>query len=111
LSSRRAEAGTASLFINSAGVPNTLDFTVVNDGSGLTLAVGTSCSVSITFSPTLAGARSAQLIVTDNAPNSPGGVCDIGAGSNVFVNNFFTTTFQANGGTPRTAGRGRSRPA
>jgi hypothetical protein len=123
--------GTASLFINSAAVPNTLDFTVVSDGcSGLTLAVGTSCSVSITFSPTSAGTRSAQLVVTDNAPNSPqtapltgtgttpggttapgvtintqfmtcsGGICDIGAGSNVFVNNFFTTTFLANGGTP-----------
>jgi hypothetical protein len=26
-------------------------------------------------------------------------VCDIGAGRNVFVNNFFTTTFTANGGT------------
>jgi hypothetical protein len=67
-------------------------------------------------------------VVTDNAPNSPqtaaltgtgttpagqeppllaidtqfmtcaNGVCDIGAGSNVFVNNFFTTTFLASGG-------------
>jgi putative Ig domain-containing protein/ASPM-SPD-2-Hydin domain-containing protein len=122
--------GTASLFINSAAVPNTLDFTVVADGcSGLTLAVGTSCSVSITFSPTAAGTRSAAFTVTDNAPNSPqtapltgtgttpagttapglaidtqfmtctGGTCDIGAGSNVFVNNFFTTSFSATGGT------------
>jgi hypothetical protein len=91
---------------------------------------GTSCTVSITFSPTLAGTRSAQLVVTDNAPNSPetapltgtgttpagttapalaidtqfftctNGVCDVGAGHNVFVNNFFTTTFGAKGGTP-----------
>jgi len=122
--------GTASLFINSAAVPNTLDFTVVGDGcSGLTLAVGTSCSVSITFSPTQAGTRTAAFVVTDNAPNSPqsvplsgtgttpagttapalaidtrfmtcsAGVCDIGAGSNVFVANFFTTTFLATGGT------------
>jgi hypothetical protein len=122
--------GTSGLFINSAAVPNTLDFTVVGDGcSGLTLAAGTSCSVSIVFSPTLAGTRTAQLTVTDNAANSPqtaaltgsgttpagttapalaidtrfmtcgGGVCDIGAGSNVFVNNFFTTTFLAGGGT------------
>jgi hypothetical protein len=123
--------GTAGLFINSAAVPNTLDFTVVGDGcSGLTLAAGTSCSVAIAFSPTVAGTRTAQLTVTDNAPNSPqtapltgsgttpagttapalaidtrfmtcgGGVCDVGAGSNVFVNNFFTTTFLADGGTP-----------
>jgi hypothetical protein len=123
--------GSASLFVNGAAVPNTLDFTVISDGcSGLTLAVGASCSVSITFSPTLAGTRSAQLTVTDNAPNSPqsapltgtgttpagatapalaidgqfftcaSGVCDIGAGSNVFVGNFFTTSFRATGGTP-----------
>ena len=26
-------------------------------------------------------------------------MCDVGAGSNVFVNNFFSTTFQASGGT------------
>ena len=121
-----ANTGNASLFINSAAVPNTLDFTVVNDGcSGLTLAPGAGCSMSITFSPTASGTRSAALTVTDNAPGSPqtapltgtgtgtnpplaintqfftctGGVCDIGAGSNVFVNNFFSTTFQASGGT------------
>jgi hypothetical protein len=29
-----------------------------------------------------------------------GGTCDVGAGSNVFVNNFFTTTFRGTGGTP-----------
>jgi hypothetical protein len=122
--------GTASLFINSAAVPNTLDFTVVGDGcSGLTLAVGTSCTMSIAFNPQNVGTRSAALVVTDNAPNSPqrasltgtgttapgttapplaidtqfftctNGVCDVGAGSNVFVNNFFTTTFRATGGT------------
>ena len=123
--------GSASLFVNSAAVPNTLDFTVVNDGcSGLTLTAGTSCSVSIVFSPSAAGTRSAALTVTDNAPNSPqsapltgtgttpagttapalaidnqfftctAGVCDVAEGSIEFVDNFFTTTFQATGGTP-----------
>jgi len=123
-------SGTSSLFINSAAVPNTLDFRVVGDGcSGLTLAVGTSCSMSIAFTPTQAGTRTAAFVLTDNAPNSPqsvpltgtgttpagttalalqidsqffscaNGVCDIGAGHNVFVNNFFTTTFRASGGT------------
>src|SRR5690349_22344267 len=38
-----ANTGDASLFINSAAVPNTLDFTVVDDGcSGLTLPAGRS---------------------------------------------------------------------
>jgi hypothetical protein len=125
-----SNTGTASLFINSAAVPNTLDFTVVGDGcSGLTLAVGTSCTMSIAFNPQNVGTRTASFVVTDNAPNSPqsapltgtgttppgtppppltidtqfftctNGVCDVGAGSNVFVNNFFTTTFRATGGT------------
>src|ERR687885_593851 len=120
-----ANTGSASLFINSAAVPNTRDFTEVSDGcSGLTLAAGTSCSVSITFSPTLSGTRSATFTLTDNAGNSPqtvpltgtgtgtnpplaidsrfftcaNGVCDVGADQNVFVNNFFTTTFSASGG-------------
>jgi len=118
--------GNAGLFINSAATPGTLDFTQVSDGcSGLTLAPGTSCSVSITFTPTASGTRSATFTLTDNAPNSPqtvpitgtgtganppltidtrfftcaNGVCDIGAGQNAFVNNFFTTTFSASGGT------------
>jgi Abnormal spindle-like microcephaly-assoc'd, ASPM-SPD-2-Hydin len=124
-----ANTGNASLFINSAQVKgaNPLDFTAVHDGcSGLTLAAGASCDMSITFKPTNTGTRSATLIVTDNAPNSPqtasitgtgtgatptlaldnrffscaNGVCDVGAGSNVFVNNFFTTTFLATGGSP-----------
>jgi hypothetical protein len=119
--------GTASLFINSAVTrgANPLDFTQVSDGcSGLTLAAGASCSVSITFSPTASGARSASFILTDNAGNSPqtlpitgtgtgtnpalaidsqffscaNGVCDIGAARNVFINNFFSTSFNATGG-------------
>ena len=123
-----SNTGNGSLFINSAATrgANPLDFTQVSDGcSGLTLAAGTSCTVSITFSPTASGARSATFILTDNAPASPqtvpisgtgtgtnpalaidsrffscaNGVCDIGAGHNVFVNNFFTTTFTASGGT------------
>lgn len=121
-----ANTGSASLFINSAAVPNTLDFTEVQDGcSGLTLAAGTNCSVSITFSPTASGTRSAAFTLTDNAAGSPhtvpltgtgagtnaplaidsrfftcaNGVCDVGAGRNVFVNNFFSTSFMASGGT------------
>jgi ASPM-SPD-2-Hydin domain-containing protein len=67
-----SNSGTANLFINSAAVPNTLDFTVVDDEcSGLTLAPGTGCSMSITFSPSATGTRSAAFTVTDNAANSP----------------------------------------
>jgi hypothetical protein len=125
-----ANTGTAPVLVNSAATrgANPLDFTQVADGcSGVRLAPGTSCSVSITFSPTQAGARSATFTVTAGgtpytasisgtgttpAGTTPppfkidtqffactGGVCDIGAGSNVFVNNFFSTSFTATGGT------------
>ena len=123
-----SNTGNAPLFINSAATrgANPLDFTQVSDGcSGVTLAAGTSCSVSITFSPAASGARSATFILTDNAAGSPqtvpisgsgtgqnpplaidsrfftcaNGVCDIGAGHNVFVKNFFSTSFLASGGT------------
>jgi hypothetical protein len=119
--------GDQSLFFNNVSTSgNTLDFTIGNDDCiGNVLAPGTSCSISVTFSPTATGTRTANVVYTDNAPNSPqvvpltgtgtgtnppltindqfftcnSGVCDIGAGQNVFVNNFFTTTFEANGGT------------
>src|SRR5439155_430299 len=82
-----ANTGNASLFINSAATrgANPLDFTQVSDGcSGLTLAPGTSCSVSITFAPTASGTRSATFILTDNAAHSPQTVPITGTG-NVFA--------------------------
>lgn len=127
-----SNSGNASLFFNSAAISgaDTLDFTVVGDGcSGVTLAPGASCVMSVTFSPTTAGTRTAALSFADNAPNSPqsvsltgtgttqagttapgvaidtqfftctGSVCDVAEGSTEFVNNFFTTTFRATGGT------------
>ena len=120
--------GTANLFINSAQTrgADPLDFTEVFDGcSGLTLPPSGSCTEQIDFAPTATGTRSGSLILTDNAPGSPqtvpitgtgtgtdpplaintqffacaGGVCDVAEGSPEFLNNFFTTTFQASGGT------------
>src|SRR3954453_16530102 len=112
----------ASFLVNSAAV-HSLDFTVVDDQcSGLTIANGASCTVSITFSPTTTGTRTANYVFTHNNVDSnvpltgsgagttptlaidtqfmtcTNGVCDIGAGSNVFVNNFFSTSFLASGG-------------
>src|SRR3954463_14505011 len=112
----------AAFLVNSAAV-HSLDFTVVDDQcSGLTIANGASCTVSITFSPTTTGTRTANYVFTHNNVDSnvpltgsgagttpplaidtqfmtcANGVCDIGAGSNVFVNNFFATSFLASGG-------------
>src|SRR3954469_25551993 len=112
----------SSFLVNSAAV-HSLDYTVVDDQcSGLTIANGASCAVSITFSPTTTGTRTANYVFTHNNVDSfvpltgsgagttpplaintqfmtcANGVCDIGAGSNVFVNNFFSTSFLASGG-------------
>jgi hypothetical protein len=119
--------GDQPLFFNNvATTGNTLDFTIgTDDCIGTTLAPGASCGISVTFSPTATGTRTASVVYTDNAPGSPqsvpltgtgsgtnpplaiddqfftcsSGVCDIGAGRNAFVNNFFTTTFEATGGS------------
>ncbi|HST46259.1 choice-of-anchor D domain-containing protein [Jatrophihabitans sp.] len=120
-------SGDQSVFFNNVSTTgNTLDFTIgTDDCIGTVLAPGASCSISVTFSPKATGTRTANVVYTDNAANSPqsvpltgagagtnpsltidnqffscaNGVCDIGAGRNVFVKNFFTTTFQASGGT------------
>jgi len=66
--------GTASLFFNNVAIggADPLDFTIVDDQCiGTTLAVGASCTVSVTFSPTTTGTRTANVTYTDNAPNSP----------------------------------------
>src|SRR3954466_2349934 len=118
-----ATTTTAAAFLVNSAAVHSLDFTVVDDQcSGLTIANGASCAVSITFSPTTTGTRTANYVFTHNnvnsnvpltgsgAGNTPplaidtrfmtctNGVCDIGAGSNVFVNNFFSTGFLASGG-------------
>src|SRR5689334_16577702 len=122
------DTGNASLFFNNVAIGGSdpLDFTIVDDQCiGSTLAPGASCTISVTFSPQNTGTRSATVTYTDNAPDSPqvvtligngtgtpaplaiddqffscsGGVCDVGANHNDFVNNFFTTTFEASGGS------------
>src|SRR5438445_9203757 len=38
---------------------------------GTTLAAGTSCTINVTFTPTVTGTRTGAITITDNAPNSP----------------------------------------
>jgi hypothetical protein len=47
---------------------------------GATLAPGTSCTISVTFSPTAAGAQSGYIAVIGNSPNSPQTVLLTGIG-------------------------------
>lgn len=74
--------GTAPLSISSitSTGTNAADFPSTNTcPSGTsTLAVNASCTISVTFSPTAAGNRSANVTVTDNAADSPENVAVTG---------------------------------
>src|SRR3954452_105848 len=71
----------SSFLVNSAAV-HSLDFTVVDDQcSGLTIANGASCTVSITFSPTTTGTRTANYVLTHNNVDSSVPLTGSGAGN------------------------------
>lgn len=77
--------GTAPLTITAIGFSgtNTGDFSQTNTCplSPSTLAVNGTCTVTVTFKPTLSGTRTASLAVTDNAVNSPQTVPLTGTGT------------------------------
>jgi len=60
--------GTGALAVGSITVSG--DFTSVNN-CGSTLAVGANCAIAVSFTPTVAGARTGTLAVVDDAANSP----------------------------------------
>ena len=78
-------SGTAALTITSVGIDgaNTGDFSQTNACplAPSTLAAGASCTISVTFGPTAAGARSASLSVADDATGSPHTVALSGTGT------------------------------
>ena len=67
-----SNAGSGALSISSIAITgtNTTDFTQTNT-CGTTVAAGASCTISVTFTPQAAGARSASVTVTDSAAGSP----------------------------------------
>jgi hypothetical protein len=74
-------SGTGTLNITNislAGV-NAGDFAQTNNCPA-TLATNQSCTLNVTFTPTAAGSRSAMLVITDNAANSPQNVSLSGTG-------------------------------
>jgi hypothetical protein len=73
--------GTAPLSITSIGLTgtNASGFSLTN-GCGTTLAVGASCNLSITFTPTSQASYSASVTVVDNASGSPHSSVLTGAG-------------------------------
>jgi Beta-propeller repeat/Abnormal spindle-like microcephaly-assoc'd, ASPM-SPD-2-Hydin len=71
--------GTASLTISSPAASG--DFAQTNN-CGTTLAISSSCTVNVTFTPTATGTRTGTLSLTDNAPNSVQSISLTGSGTN-----------------------------
>ena len=64
-------SGTATLSISSITTSGDFAQKIVAQSCGSTLAVGKSCKIEVTFTPTQVGARTGTLVITDNAPDSP----------------------------------------
>ena len=64
-----SNTGSATLDITSVTVSG--DFRITSNACGSTLAVGQSCKVKVTFTPSQTGSLTGNLTFTDNASNSP----------------------------------------
>jgi chitodextrinase len=84
-------SGSASLTVSTATVTggNASDFAQTNNCVG-TLAPGSGCTISATFTPSVAATRSATITIADNAPGSPHTIALVGTGTGFSI-------------TPRTA--------
>lgn len=74
--------GVSALSITSISVSG--DFAQTNT-CGSTVAVGAACTVTVTFKPTVPGARTGALAISDNAPNSPHTVAVSGTGADFAI--------------------------
>ena len=79
-------SGAAALTVSSVALTgaNPGDFTFGN-GCAAAVPVTASCTIAVTFSPLAGGQRTAQLLLTDNAPGSPHTVSLTGGATNPFV--------------------------
>lgn len=62
--------GNAALLLGTISISSGSEFSIVSGGScanGASIAAGASCTVSVGFTPSAAGARSANLVITHNA--------------------------------------------
>jgi hypothetical protein len=75
-------SGSATLTISSISVTGTNagDFSKTNT-CGTTVAAGASCTISVTFTPTAPGMRTASVNITDNAQGSPQMIALSGTGT------------------------------
>ncbi|HEX8997896.1 MAG TPA: choice-of-anchor D domain-containing protein [Ktedonobacterales bacterium] len=93
-------SGNGALSVTSISLTgtNASDFAQTNTcpTGANTLAVGASCTISVTFSPTASGARTASVSIADNAPNTPQSVALSGNGAvagTYFVEGFESGNF------------------
>jgi parallel beta-helix repeat protein len=73
-----SNTGTDVMIIS--GIMSAGDYAQTNN-CGTTLAVGASCSISVTFTPTAIGSRPGAITVNDNAPGNPHSVSLTGTGA------------------------------
>jgi hypothetical protein len=78
-----SNSGTTAATINSITASG--DFAQTNN-CGTTLAVGASCTINVTFTPTAAGARTGSVTVSSNAVNSPTTISLSGSGIGTTTN-------------------------
>jgi hypothetical protein len=72
---------SAAISGGSPAAANT-DYAVSANTCGVSIVAGTSCTVSVTFKPTVVGAETANLVLTDGDSTSPQTISLTGAGSN-----------------------------
>jgi hypothetical protein len=71
---------TGRATVDISGISASADFAISANTCGTTLAAGDDCQVSVTFTPTQAGALAGALRFDDNVPNSPQTVALSGLG-------------------------------
>lgn len=71
---------TGSATLNITSIVASGDFAISSTTCGSTLAQGALCVINATFTPTQVGARTGDITITDNAPNSPQQVSLTGTG-------------------------------
>ncbi len=91
-------AGQAALTISSItlGGTNSTDFSITSNTCGMLLAVGAKCAMTVTFTPSALGKRSATITVIDDACGSPHVLALSGSGTEITMSpspvNFGTQT-------------------
>jgi len=72
---------STSAAVNLNAITAAGDFTLASNTCGSSLAAGASCTVGVTFTPSVSGSRTGTLAISDSAPDSPQTVALTGTAS------------------------------